>query len=180
VAGRFDAVLERPNGSLILTDLKSGPNAVLYPHATAIQLALYARAPHISDNIHARGDKAIIEDWREMPDRLDRRSAYVLLAEPDADIGTLHEIDIQHGWSGASHALAIVNWRKQFNNGKGMVREIPPYPTWVEQIEQATSLGMLRQVWNDAKTKGELSEDVRALCAARSEQLQPTTQEKVS
>ena len=171
VAGRFDAVLERPDGRLILTDLKSGPNAVLYPHATAVQLALYARAPHISEHIHTRGDKTTIEDWRTMPDRLDRRSAYILLAEPEADIGTLHEIDIEHGWAAASLALQIVNWRKKHDGGKGITREIPPYPTFAEQAVLATSLDQLRQIWVEAKQASELTEDFQAVALERSKEI---------
>ena len=124
VCGRFDAVLEKSNGDLILTDLKSGPNAVAYPHSTAVQLALYARAPHISSNIQGRGEKCTVTEWRTMPQKLDRRRAYVLLVEPDSDEGTLHELDIEHGWAGAQHALRIVKWRKGLDYGKGIATEV--------------------------------------------------------
>lgn len=174
LAGRFDCVLERADGTLILVDLKSGPNAVLYPQSTAIQLALYARAPHISDHIQAKGDRSEITDWREMPERLDRRNGYVLLVEPDADIGTLHELDIEHGWAAASLALKIVEWQKKLNRGKDIAREVPEWeprpapPTWESLTAAADSLDDLRLIWTRAQQGGYLTDDLRALLTARS------------
>ena len=128
VTGRFDAVLERPDGSLCLVDLKSGSGAIDYPLQTEIQLALYGRAPYISDNINFAFEKgarkAVVTDWREMPERLDRRYAYVMLVEDDSEVGTLHEMDIEHGWAGAQLALNALEWRKKYNRGKDTVREV--------------------------------------------------------
>jgi hypothetical protein len=174
VAGRFDAVLETPDGSLVLTDLKSGPNAVLYPHATAVQLALYARAPHVSDSIHTVGDRATVTDWREMPERLDRQRAYVLLAEPDSNVGILHEIDIQHGWAAASMALEIVNWRKQLDYGKSIAREVTVTPALIGLASTAGSIEELRDLWWTAKHGDALTPDFLAACEERRKQFAAT------
>jgi len=171
VTGRFDAILERPDGKLILTDLKSGPNAATYPHATAIQLALYARAPHISDAIATKGDRSEVIDWRTMPERLEYRYAYVLLAQPGTSTGTFHEINIEHGWAAARMALAIVNWRKEHNYGKDIVQEIPPPLSLLEQACIAPTLKTLRELWTEANDTGELSDDFRAVALERSQQL---------
>lgn len=171
VAGRFDAVLEAADGRLLLCDLKSGANAVKYPQTTAVQLALYARAPHISDHIHTAGDKSNITDWRTMPARLDLHYGYVLLVEPNADVGTFHELDIEHGWAGAQQALRIVEWQKALNRGKDIAREIPPEPPLLEQALNAPTLAVLRQIWKEAQTTAELNQELRDACATRSQTL---------
>lgn len=197
VTGRFDAVLETSDGALILVDLKSGPNAVTYPQATAIQLALYARAPHISDNIDVRGDKSTITDWRTMPERLDRHYGYVLLVEPDAEVGTLHEIDIEHGWAAAQLALQIVNWRKELNYGKNIAHEvleldgvpacpncggsleacegacydIPTVTELISRAQDSPTLEHLRTLWNTARDNRMLTPIFRVEAAKRSKKL---------
>ena len=175
ITGRFDAILEKPDSTLILTDLKSGPNAVAYPHATAVQLALYARAPHISDNIHTVGDKSTVTDWRQMPERLDYRYGYVLLVEPDADVGTLHEINIEHGWAAAQMALRIVEWRKQLDYGKGIAREVAEYelvvPGLIDIALAAGSVEELRDLWWTAKHKNCATEAFVTACQSRKQQL---------
>ncbi len=168
VAGRFDAILETPNGDLVLTDLKSGPNAVAFPHATCIQLALYARAPLMSADIHTQGDKATITSWRDLPERLNRNHAYVLLVTPDDTVGTLHRLDIRHGWAAAQIALNTVEWRKQLNNGKGIAEEVlepePPRAapaTWESLMATADSVARVREIWDRCKELGELTPEIK-------------------
>ena len=178
IAGRFDAVLEAPDGTLVLTDLKSGPNAVLYPQSVAIQLALYARAPMMSAGIHTANDRATITEWRELPERLDSQRGYVLLVTPQDTVGTLHRIDIQHGWAAASLALKITEWRKQLNYGKDIATEVdepfaeqPAPPTWASLIRDARDLDDLRLIWSRAKELGQLTDELKALATARSGEL---------
>src|SRR5918995_2258557 len=45
LCGRFDRICRRKNGSLVMVDLKTGEQAIKYPHTMAIQLGLYAYAP---------------------------------------------------------------------------------------------------------------------------------------
>jgi hypothetical protein len=191
VAGRFDAVLQRADGRLILVDLKSGPNAILYPQGTSVQLALYARAPHVSIGAGRHGDKQTLTEWRTMPEGLNRDHAWVMLVEPDTDVGTMYEIDIRHGWAAASKALEILNWRKALDNGKAIARQVPdpddvnhappsvglssevladPLNKYVngvgqtlaEQIASHTTLSQLRAVWAAADAQGLLTTDVSA------------------
>lgn len=178
VAGRFDAILETADNRLVLTDLKSGPNAVNYPETTAIQLALYARAPLMSADIHTRGDKTTISEWRELPTELDRRKAYVLLVTPDDTVGTLHQIDIEHGWGAAQLALKIVTWRKELNNGRQIAAEVSDEPepvrrpaTWGSLIASADSVERLREIWRRATELGEMTAELRAAAKQRSKEL---------
>jgi hypothetical protein len=180
VAGRFDAMMERSDNSLVCVDLKSGLNAVRYPQSTSCQLALYARAPMVSDKVNQRGkDKVSIDDWRELPARLDRTRAYVLLVEPDAEIGTFHRIDIEHGWNGAERALGIINWRKELDYGKGIALEVKPEgPTdspvpagFVNLALRAGSDTELNILWRNAKERGCLTDDVKVAMFARHNEL---------
>jgi hypothetical protein len=174
IAGRFDAVLERPDNTLILVDLKSGPNAVTYPQSTAVQLALYARAPHISDHIHTAGDRAEVTNWRTMPEQLDRRRGYVLLVKPDDEIGELFELDIEHGWAAASLALQIVEWQKQLDRGRDIAQPVADWPTrgrpptWESLTNAATKLDDLRLIWNRAQQCGQLTDGLKSLLTQRS------------
>jgi hypothetical protein len=176
LTGRFDCVLERPDNSLWLVDLKSGPNAVTYPQTTCVQLALYARAPHISDHIRTNGDRSEVTDWRTMPERLDMRHGYVLLVEPDADIGTLHRLDIEHGWAAAQMALRIINWQKQLDRGKAIAEEVPEGyeppsapATWESLTEAAVTVDDLRLIWTRAGEGGWLTDELRALLTRRAD-----------
>lgn len=171
VAGRFDAILERPDGTLILADLKSGPNAIEYPRSTICQLSLYAHAPQMSAAITTTGDKSEVTQWRTMPTRLERRYAYVMLAQPDSDIGTLHELDIEHGWAAARLALEIVNWRKHHDYGRSAVRGVMIPPSLIEQARDALSVGALRALWDEARAAGELTPDFQAVATARARAL---------
>lgn len=174
VAGRFDAILETSDNRLILTDLKSGPNAVNFPQSTAIQLALYARAPLMSADIHTAGDKSTITQWRKLPTPLDKRYAYVLLVTPDDEVGTLHQIDIEHGWGGADLALKAVKWRRALANSKiatPVTETEQPRPkpaTWESLIDGADSLERLREVWKRCQECGELTPALKMLAQRRS------------
>lgn len=183
VTGRFDAILETHDGRVMLTDLKSGQGAIDYPHSTAVQLALYARAPLVSDTVDYDGDKAIVTEWRTMPTHLDMRTAYVLLVPPDADEGTLHTVDIQHGWAAARQALDIVNWRKKgmrWVDGRQIcdwVHEVPAEEpatavyTFADLAEVAESAEELRTLWREAKRSGRFTTDFQNAVTRRLSEL---------
>ena len=186
VCGRFDAVLERPDGQLWLVDLKSGPNAVAYPQSTAVQLALYARAPHVSVDAPAYGDKQEVTQWRTMPERLDMRTARVLLLPPDEQVGTLHRINIEHGWAGARMALEAVKWRKVANEAitsPEMAEDDTPLIEVVSEsekayysyVDSAQTLDDLNSIWERARLFGQRTETLRARCNARWSQLKAAT-----
>lgn len=171
LAGRFDAVLHKGRNE-VLVDLKSGPNAVLYPQTTAIQMALYARAPLISDLMEERAGRLVVSQWREMPKNLDYRYGYVLLCEPDAAIGTLHEINLEKGWAAASLALQGLRWRREAK-GDAIVREVPyeAPPTEVytltDLVDAAQSVEEVRELWHRAKAAGLYDPTLDAAMQAR-------------
>jgi hypothetical protein len=179
VGGRFDCALRRrADDRVVMTDLKSGPNAIAYPHSTAIQLALYARAPWISDGIEIAGDTTTITAWRKHPEQLDRRTGYVLLVPADAEIGTLHEVDIDYGWVGAQIALEAVMWRKAKGYmGRECVTEVSPdvlvedrrleESLTVMAINTAPSVDRLRELWRMAVADGTLTDGFKAAVDAR-------------
>ena len=102
-----------------------------------------------------------------MPDRLDRHYAYVMLVEAGAEVGTLHEMDIEHGWAGAQIALNALEWRKKFNKGKDTVREVteweqrPAPPTWESLANEADSVEELRVIWKQASECGQLTPELK-------------------
>jgi len=176
VCGRLDAVLEHADGSIVLVDLKTGVNAVKYPHATAAQFAMYANAPHVSQNAAIfKGDKCEITDWRTMPDEMDRHIGYVMLVEPDAKVGELYEINMEHGWYAAQRALEIIKWRKELNWGKDIAQLTTPdgwrRPTLLETVRRAGSRKQLNMLWRNAKDMGELTEEVKAAMHKRAKEI---------
>jgi len=125
ITGRFDRIA-RYRGRHVILDLKSGENAVKYPQSTAVQLALYARAPFISEAIDVNGDRSVVMKWQKPPADLDLSTGYVIYLSDGMDIGELWEINIEHGWLGAQHAMSIVDWRKGFRYGAELARPVQP------------------------------------------------------
>lgn len=182
LGGRYDCVLAFSDGRKAMFDLKSGPNAVLYPQSTACQLALYAHAPWVADGIEVDGDTTTITSWRKHPPELDRRFGYVLLVEADADVGSLHEIDIEYGWAGAMLALEVIQWRKQKGwNGRDCVREVSPDVVAENRaledsmdlaiVKTALSIDHLRQIWKQFNASGTLTPEITAAIETRRGQL---------
>ena len=161
ITGRFDAVLafETADGRTVLVDLKSGVNAIRYPHSTGAQLAMYTYAPLISVGAN-RGSRIEITDWSTMPVDLDHNLAYVLLVENDEQIGTLHGIDIVHGWKAAQWAMELVVWRKQYNYGNDMVSEVPD--RFTDAVEVADTEDDLRAIWRSAQGLYALTDGLKA------------------
>jgi hypothetical protein len=166
VCGGFDAVMEfeRPDGRIVLVDLKSGINAILYPHSTDAQLAMYANAPHVSEGEH-RGDRADITTWTTLPDNMDRDVAYVLLVENEGDVGTLHELDIRHGWKAAQLAFDLLDWRKQFNHGKSIVQAVND--RFTTRAMAAMTVDELRETWREANSCRCLTNELKTLIEQR-------------
>ncbi len=124
VAGRFDAVLEKADGTMILVDLKSGDNAVKYPQSTAVQLATYLNAPWMAKLMDTKGDRTVVTEWASLPENLYRDRGYVLSLEAGEKVGSLHSINTVSGWEAAKLALRIVQWRREFNYGRGLARAV--------------------------------------------------------
>jgi hypothetical protein len=135
VVGRFDAYL-RHEGRHVLTDLKSGVNAVKYPHATVVQCALYRFAPHISAAVTHNGDRSMVTEWTVAPGDADDEIAYVIHCDDGHDVGELWRLDLKEGRAGAELALSVVEWRKRRSYGREMANKVesgtepfPPSPT---------------------------------------------------
>lgn len=171
VTGRFDAVLdfETADGRTVLVDLKSGENAIKYPHSTDAQLAMYAYAPHISTGEH-RGDRADVTTWETMPANLDKGVAYVLLVENEGAVGTLHEINIEHGWKAAKLAMDLLQWRKEFDYGKSIVQ--PVTDRFTSRAMNADTIEELREVWTDASRCRCLTGDLKTVIEIRRREVQ--------
>jgi hypothetical protein len=169
VAGRFDAILERSDGTPIMCDLKSSANAVTFPQSVAVQLALYSRAPCTAASVETIGDRSTVTEWVPLP-KLDPGTGYVLLLEPGEPVGTLHEIDIAHGWKAAQLALQIVQWRKEFNYGRDIVHEVEL--SFADRARAAADLEELRALWRDAKRAHAFDDEFLAACTARRQQLE--------
>jgi len=123
VVGRYDAILQY-QGAPTLFDLKGGVNAVLYPHTTLTQFALYLYAPHTSAKVDRDGDRSTVTEWTTMPDGINYDDAYVIHCDDQHDVGELWRVDMAHGLAGATLALSVVDWRKKHNYGKGAVKKI--------------------------------------------------------
>lgn len=154
VAGRFDRIAKY-QGRPVIVDLKSGQNAVKYPQGTAAQLALYARAPMISAEVHTDGDVSTVTKWTTPPEELDLQTGYVILLGDEMEIGELWRINIAHGWIGAQHALSLVDWRKEHGYGRQLAEqvELEPEPDdLLEQIAAAPDEAALTDLWRGAST----------------------------
>lgn len=176
VAGRFDCVMVTPEGRVVMTDLKSGADLPGYMQAPAVQLALYARAPHVSTIVEDHGEGQYqINDWRSFPGELDNRIGYVLWIRPTDDVGTLLEVDIAHGWKAASHGLELTAWKRI--HSRDIHREaVIPTPGDVGMIELATiervgTVDGLRELWRSWSVAGTLSDGLRSAITARKVEL---------
>src|SRR5690606_22100982 len=128
VVGRYDAVLSYQGGPALF-DLKSGVNAVKYPHSTVVQLALYAYAPHTSARIDRDGDKSQVTEWTTMPDGIDLEHAYVIYCDDHHEVGELYRLNLVHGKAGADLALETVQWRKAYSFGRDLADLVEATPT---------------------------------------------------
>lgn len=111
VAGRLDRIVRRrSDGRLFVLDLKSGANAIKYPHSIAVQLALYAHAPLACRIPAASGTTT---EFFTLPGELDRETALVVHM-PSPDQCSILPIDISAGWQIAhSAALPALRWHKR-------------------------------------------------------------------
>ena len=137
VVGRYDAVLHyQTAGCPILVDLKGGENAILYPHTTITQTALYLFAPYISATVQRDGDRSTVTEWTTMPADIDTDNAYIIYCDDHHDVGELWRLDMRHGLAGATLALSVVDWRKKHSYGKKAVTKVEsgavPEPTHSE------------------------------------------------
>ena len=176
LCGRFDAILRdtRRNGTLVMTDLKTGLNAVRYPHTTCVQLAFYRNAPWVSTTVEVDGNYTTVLEWGRLPD-IDAQTGYVMQLEPDAQCGTIYGLNIEHGWAGAQLALDVRDWRQQFSWGDDLVKLIAPAgakaPTWRDLIEATQTLTELRLLYQVCRDKDALTPQLKGMFMQQSQTL---------
>lgn len=121
ICGRFDRLARRwVDGRLVVLDLKTGANAVKYPHSIATQLAMYANAPLMAGPLPAAGGTT--QDFEPLPAELDRERG-VVVHMPAEDKAEVVEIDIAAGWSVVERSVfPVLEWRKRQN----LTRQISP------------------------------------------------------
>ena len=118
ISGRFDRGLRDRQGRLVIADLKTGDRVVDYPHAIAVQLALYAYAPLLAGPIQPAGGETTV--FEPMPDF--RKDVGYVLHLPDEGSPTLLEVDIAAGWECFQTAIRpTLAWRKR----DGLIRPVP-------------------------------------------------------
>lgn len=134
VAGRFDRIARRrSDGALVVVDIKTGENAIRYPHSTAVQLALYANAPLLAGPLERRGQSEVTEQFEPLPDELDRSVGIIVYLPPDG-AAKIYEIDLTAGWQTATGiCFPTIAWRKR----TGLITELgtaePAAPAVVEK-----------------------------------------------
>jgi hypothetical protein len=114
IAGRIDRFcLRKTDGKFVVVDLKTGDNAVRYPHSIAVQLALYANAPLMAGPIPSGGGTT--RRFESLPELFDRQVGYVVHMPTEAQAEVV-EIDIKAGWDIVNQAVfPILDWRARKN-----------------------------------------------------------------
>jgi hypothetical protein len=101
---------------------------------------------------------------------LDLDTGYVLLVTNDQRVGTLHRLDIAHGWRAAEHSLELINWRKEYENGRGIVAEVTDVIG--DQIRDAITVDQLREIWTRAAQWGILTDELKGAITTRKTELE--------
>lgn len=162
VAGTADRVGRDHRGRLRIYDIKSG--SIDYPHKMAMQLAMYARSVPYD----------IATDKRGEPEELDLTRGIIIHLPAGEGRCDLYEIDIVKGWGACLIAKKVWGWRgtKDLTRPFDPEAPAPVMPTWESLVRDARDLDDLRLIWKRADEIGELTEDLRALCTERSQELQ--------
>jgi hypothetical protein len=125
IAGTLDRIVT-VDGQLTVADLKTGANAVDYPHDMTIQLALYANAGYMwkgtaEDVDRDRWGRYVLPDPEKEPDvyepmpAVDQTTALVIHLPVDQGSCSLHQVDLAAGWEAAQQAVWVREWRKRKN-----------------------------------------------------------------
>jgi hypothetical protein len=111
IAGTFDRIVACwEDGQLYIADIKTGPNAVTYPHSTAIQLAIYANAPLLAGPIPKGGGET--QQFETMP-AVNKDIGYVIHM-PEERRAEVVPINIAAGWEAFNDiCIPIQKWRRR-------------------------------------------------------------------
>ena len=112
ICGKFDRIARTRKGRLVMLDLKTGERAIKYPHAIAVQLALYANAPMMAGTLNWKGET---EEFEPLPE-LDRKWG-VVIHLPENGPAQAVKIDIEAGWETAKEiCFPTIRWRSKRQN----------------------------------------------------------------
>ncbi len=93
--------------TLVMVDLKSGDRAIQYPHAIAVQLALYANAPFMAGPLDAKGQTEVFEPLPAL-----RKDYAIVIHIPEVGKAQAVKIDIAQGWATAQEiCFPTIRWR---------------------------------------------------------------------
>jgi len=185
VAGRLDRILtnlapvgrwEEP-GQYFIGDVKTAANIGYSWLEVSIQLAIYAHAAKIWDPKAA--------EFREMP-KVDQHEAIVMHmpvpSEGNTGYTDLYRVNIAKGWEYALLAGEIREARKDrrlaVRLGETIMGKAVPVQVtnsraqgidWKARIDQATCMADLSEIWNEATTRGEWTDDLEAYGLNRAE-----------
>jgi predicted small metal-binding protein len=111
IAGTFDRIVASwDTGQLYIADIKTGPNAVNYPHPTAIQLAIYANAPLLAAPLPKGGGTTTQFD--PMPPV--NKDIGFIIHMPEERKAEVVPINIAAGWEAFNDiCIPIQKWRRR-------------------------------------------------------------------
>ncbi len=106
ICGTFDRICIQGDNA-VMVDLKSGENAIKYPHAIAIQLAMYANAPLMAGSLNAKGETT---EFEPMPPI--RKDYGMVIHIPEVGKASAVKVDIEQGWKAAQEiCFPTIKWR---------------------------------------------------------------------
>lgn len=163
VAGTADRI-GTLNGKTMIMDIKTG--SIDYPHAMAMQLAMYAHSlPYdIAEDLRGTDEPAV-----------DLNHGVIIHLPVGQGRCDLYEIDIAVGWGACLLAKKVWEWRDRKNLTSlidtDAARALPA--TWESLIAGADTVERLREIWLRAKELGELTLELREQAVARHKELEP-------
>ncbi|MBB4689800.1 PD-(D/E)XK nuclease family protein [Amycolatopsis jiangsuensis] len=165
VAGTFDRVVRKADGTLSVLDLKTGKDLSYGWMEIAIQQAIYANATHYYE---PDGERLV-----EIPSGvLDRKRAYILHLPVGRASAQLYTVDIETGWRLAQIAADVKTSRSKAKE----LAELIEAPTEdadavYKRITHAQSQQELAAIWEDAHPRGQWTAAVNTYAQARLRQL---------
>jgi hypothetical protein len=104
-AGTFDRLLRLPDGRLVVGDLKTQKSVDFGWLSIAIQLAEYAQADAMYDDVTG--------ELVPLPDELDKSVGIVMHLPVGQATCALYELDLEAGWGAALAARDVREWRSR-------------------------------------------------------------------
>ena len=131
VGGTFDRVVELPDGSRVVADIKTG--SIDYSASKiAMQLAIYSRSQQYNPGTARRSDLGV-----------DLHRGLVIHLPAGAGECTLHWADLDAGWDGVNVAAQVWAWRDRRN----LLEAAAPGPDLFGLIAIAGDVESLRQLY---------------------------------